>query len=193
MSDGRPRTARGSAAVAERTTIHLDPALRQAIEASARRNGRSVAEVIRDALGEYVLQRARLRLITLDTSAAIALLSTNDRNHDAARRVLAEGPSGTVVPASILSEIALNAGRLGGRDGARSFLTAIVEGAVLLDCCDADLPRVLELMGRFSDAGLTFSEASVVACAERNGGWILTFDRRSLDAVAADVPISLLP
>jgi uncharacterized protein len=193
MSEGDPWTARGSAAVAERTTIQLDPDLRPAIEASARRNGRSVAEVIRDALGEYLLQRARPRLITVDTSAAVALLCTDDRNHDAARRVLARGPSETVVPASLLSEIALNVGCLVGRDGARSFLTAIVEGATLLDCGDADLPRVLELMGRFGHADLTFSEASVVACAERNGGWILTFDRGSLDAVAADVPITLLP
>jgi uncharacterized protein len=193
MSDGHPRAACGSAPVAETTTIQLDPDLRPAIEASARRNGRSVAEVIRDALGEYLLQRARPRLVTLDTSGAVGLLSTNDRNHDAARRVLARGPSQAVVPASILSEIVLNAGCLAGREGARSFLTAIVEGATLLDCGDADLPRVLELMGRFGDVDLTFSEASVVACAERNGGWIMTFDRRSLDAVAAAVPITLLP
>ena len=152
-----------------------------------------MAEVVRDALGEYLRQRARPRLITLDTSAAVALLSTNDPNHDAARRVVAQGPSQAVVPASILGEIALKAGRLVGRDGARSFLTAIVEGATLLDCGDADLPRVLELMARFGDVGLTFSEASVVACAERNGGWILTFDRRSLRVVVADVPITLLP
>jgi uncharacterized protein len=63
----------------------------------------------------------------------------------------------------------------------------------LLDCGDADLPRVLELMARFGDVGLTFSEASVVACAERCGGWMLTFDRRSLRVVVADVPITLLP
>jgi predicted nucleic acid-binding protein len=193
MSEDHARTARGSGAVAERTTIQLDQHLRPAIEASARRNGRSMAEVVGDALGEYLRQRARPRLITLDTSAAVALLSTNDRNHDAARRVLDEGPSQTVVPASILGEIALKAGCLVGRDGARSFLTTIVEGATLLDCGDADLPRVLELMGRFGDVGLTFSEASVVACAERNGGWILTFDRRSLGVVVAEVPITLLP
>jgi uncharacterized protein len=193
MSDGHRRTGRGSAAVAERTTIQLDPDLCPAIEASARRNGRSMSEVIRDAMGEYLRQRARPRLITVDTSAAVALLSPNDWNHDAARRVLAQGPSQTVVPASILGEIAPKAGCLVGRDGVRSFLAAIVEGATLLDCGDADLPRVLELMGRFGDVDLTFSEASVVACAERNGGWILTFDRHSLDAVAADVPITLLP
>jgi hypothetical protein len=193
MSEGHRRTGRGSAAVAERTTIQLDPDLCLAIEASARRNGRSMSEVIRDAMGEYLRQRARPRLITVDTSAAVALLSPNDRNHDAARRVLAQGPSQTVVPASILGEIAPKAGCLVGRDGVRSFLAAIVEGATLLDCGDADLPRVLELMGRFGDVDLTFSEASVVACAERNGGWILTFDRHSLDAVAADVPITLLP
>ncbi len=132
-------------------------------------------------------------MITLDASAVVALLSTNDRNHDAARRVLAGGPSGTVVPASILSDIARVVGCLLGRQAARTFLTGIVEGATLLDCGDADLPRVLELMGRFGIVGLTFSEASVVACAERNGGSILTFERRSLDVVASDVPIDLLP
>jgi predicted nucleic acid-binding protein len=132
-------------------------------------------------------------VITLDVSAVVALLSTSDRNHVAAEGVLAGGPSGTVVPANILSDIARVVGCFLGQRGARTFLTAIVEGATLLDCGDADLPRVLELLDRFGDVGLTFSGASVVACAERNGGWILTFDRRSLDAVAVDVPITLLP
>ncbi len=62
MSDGHPRIARDRATVAERTTIHLEPDLRRAIEAFARRNRRPAAEVILDALGEYLLQRVGARL-----------------------------------------------------------------------------------------------------------------------------------
>ena len=48
-------------------------------------------------------------------------------------------------------------------------------------------------MERFADLGLGFARAAVIACAERNGGRVLTFDRRVLQVVARDVPIDLVP
>jgi hypothetical protein len=63
----------------------------------------------------------------------------------------------------------------------------------LLDCGDADVPRIRELMGRFTEPPLGFTDAAVVACAERNGGHVLTFDRASLEPVAREVPVSLVP
>jgi predicted nucleic acid-binding protein len=48
-------------------------------------------------------------------------------------------------------------------------------------------------MERYGDLPLGFADAAVVACAERNGGRILTFDRRDFDVVAADVGLTIVP
>jgi predicted nucleic acid-binding protein len=69
----------------------------------------------------------------------------------------------------------------------------LIDGSLLLDCGDEDPPRARELMVRFEDLRLGFADAAVIACAERNGGRVFTFDRRDLDVVARDVPITLVP
>ena len=50
-----------------------------------------------------------------------------------------------------------------------------------------------ELIARFRDLRLGYADAAVVACAERNGGRVLTFDRRDFDVIAREVPITLVP
>ncbi len=132
-------------------------------------------------------------MITLDTSGIVALAKTKDANHAQARAALEGVDDVTVVPAPILAEVTymLDA-RLGPR-GVRAFLEGLTHGETLLDCADADVPRVIELMDRYRDLGLGFPDASVIACAERNGGQVLTFDRRDFEVVARDVPITLLP
>jgi uncharacterized protein len=132
-------------------------------------------------------------VITLDATAVVALISTNDRHHRAARRILAEDRGGTVVPAGILSEIARVVGEHLGEPAIRGFFEGVIGGSTYLDCGDSDLPRVMELVARFRERSLGFADAAVIACAERNGGDILTFDRRPFEAVARDVPITLLP
>jgi predicted nucleic acid-binding protein len=130
-------------------------------------------------------------VITLDASAVVALVSTRDRRHDTARTIVFERSMETVVPTGILSEIADVVGARAGERGVTSFLRGVIRGTTYLDCGDADLPRVLELMGRFDDVG--FADATVIACAERNGGHVLSFDRGGLRTVAREVPITLLP
>lgn len=46
---------------------------------------------------------------------------------------------------------------------------------------------------RFRDLSLGFADAAVVACAERNGGRVLTLDVRDFGVVARDGTIALLP
>ena len=48
-------------------------------------------------------------------------------------------------------------------------------------------------MARFTEPALRFTDAAVVACAERNGGHVLTFDRTALEPVAREVPVSPVP
>jgi len=49
------------------------------------------------------------------------------------------------------------------------------------------------LMSRYAELPLGFAHAAVVACAERNGGTALSFDRDALPAVSRDLPITLIP
>ncbi len=61
-----------------------------------------------------------------------------------------------------------------------------------IDCGERDLPRIRELVGRYADLSLGTADASVIACAERNGGRILTFDVRNFGVVARDARITLV-
>lgn len=132
-------------------------------------------------------------MITLDTSGIVALAKTEDAHHAQARAALEGTDDVTVVPAPILAEVAYMLDARLGPHAVRAFLEGLAQGETLLDCADADVPRVLELMARYRDLELGFSDASVIACAERNGGQVLTFDRRDLEVVAHDIPITLLP
>jgi uncharacterized protein len=130
-------------------------------------------------------------VITLDASSILALLSEQARAHRRAVDVLRSAPLPTVVPAATLAEVdrVLTSGL--GQGATVRFLRGLERGETLLDCGDADLPRIRELMLRFDD--LDLSAAAVVACAERNGGTIFTFARKRLEAVEADVPITPIP
>jgi len=48
-------------------------------------------------------------------------------------------------------------------------------------------------MSRYAELPLGFAGAAVVACAERNGGIVLTFDRDGLQAISRDLPLTLIP
>jgi predicted nucleic acid-binding protein len=74
-----------------------------------------------------------------------------------------------------------------------AFLEGIQTGETLLDCGDLDLPRIATLMSRYAALPLGFADAAIVACAERNGGIVLTFDRGALQAISRDLPITLIP
>jgi uncharacterized protein len=132
-------------------------------------------------------------VITLDTSAIVALVNRADRHHGDAARALAEHRGPTVVPLGIMAEVAyVLASRL-APEASLTFLEGLEQGESMLDCGDGDIPRIRELMTRYADLRLGYADASVIACAERNGGRVLTFDRRDFEVVARDVPISLVP
>ena len=105
-------------------------------------------------------------MITLDTSALYALLNRRDRAHAAAVAALESDPGPYLVPAATLGT---------------------------LDCGEADLGRARQLVQRYEDLSLGYVHAAVIACAERNGGRILTFDLRDFGVVAAEGTITILP
>jgi predicted nucleic acid-binding protein len=132
-------------------------------------------------------------VITLDTSAVVALTLRGDPNHVAAVTALMAGRHPVVVPAAILAEIDRE---LRTRSGDRScipLLEGIQRGDTFLDCGDRDLPRILELLVGHPELSLPFARAAVAVCAERTGGSVLTFDRRALGGLARHIPITLVP
>jgi len=61
-----------------------------------------------------------------------------------------------------------------------------------LECGQEDLPRIRVLIARYADLPLGFADASVVACAERSGGRVLTLDLRDFGVVAREGTIQIL-
>jgi uncharacterized protein len=129
-------------------------------------------------------------MIVLDPSAVVALLDPRADAHRRARAALERAREPTVVPAAALDRIARVASERTGPRASRTFLRGVVDGETLLDCGDLDLPRILDLLVRFEDLPLDLATAAVVACAERQGGAVLSFDER-LNAVAGDGLIRL--
>jgi predicted nucleic acid-binding protein len=130
-------------------------------------------------------------LITLDTSALFALVDRRDPDHARVVGVLDADPGPYVVPAGILAELAfLVESRLGAAT-MDAVLADLESGAYSLDCGEDDLPRIRALASRYESLPLGFTDAAVVACAERNGGRVLTLDERDFGVVAREGTIAL--
>jgi predicted nucleic acid-binding protein len=128
-------------------------------------------------------------MITLDTSGFWAVTNVADPAHAAALAALEADFGPWYIPAGVLSEISWI---IGARDRPgktsletlRDFLADLATGQYTLDCGQQDFPRIGELVTKYHDSGLDFGDASVVSCAERHGGSILTTDRRHFSIVA---------
>ncbi len=132
-------------------------------------------------------------MITLDTSALYALLNRRDRAHTAAVAALEDDPGPYLVPAATLGEVAYLVEERLGINVLDLLLADLESGAYTLDCGEADLGRARQLVKRYEDLALGFVDAAVIACAERTGGRVLTFDLRDFGVVAAEGTITILP
>jgi hypothetical protein len=132
-------------------------------------------------------------VITLDTSAILALIDRKDPDHAAVDSALrAESPP-FLVPAAVLGEVAYFIETRLGQRVLGTFIDDLREGLLSLDCGEDDLERVRNLTGRYADLPLGLVDAAVIACAERNGHRTLTLDQRDFGVVARDVALTLLP
>lgn len=67
------------------------------------------------------------------------------------------------------------------------FLANLEARAFVLDCGADDLPRIREeVIRRYTDLPLGFADASVIACAERHGGHVLSLDLSHFGIVARE-------
>jgi predicted nucleic acid-binding protein len=132
-------------------------------------------------------------VITLDTSAILALLDADEPAHAGVTRALdAERPPFRV-PATILCEVGYLVQRRLGRLAIDAFLADLVEGQFAFDSGESDLARIRELVARYADLPLGVADAAVIACAERSGGRVMTLDRRDFDVVGREVALTLVP
>jgi predicted nucleic acid-binding protein len=98
-----------------------------------------------------------------------------------------------IVPSGILAEVAYLVETSLGTVVMDGFLADLEAGAFALDCGDRDLARIRALANRYAGLPLGFADAAVVACAERNGGQVLTLDRQDFGMVAREGTITVLP
>jgi predicted nucleic acid-binding protein len=132
-------------------------------------------------------------VIVLDTSGVFAALAVDDRHHAAAAAALDADRGPYVIPAGILAEVGYMIETKLGAPVLDAFLDDLIEGAFSFDCGEADLTRIRELVSRYADMPLGLADASVIACAERTSGRILTFDRRDFGVVAREGRFQLVP
>jgi predicted nucleic acid-binding protein len=132
-------------------------------------------------------------MITLDTSALLAILNAGDRYHTQINAAL-HGDSGPyIIPAGMLSELAYMIETRYGLHVLDAFLSDCESGAYVVDCGEDDIPRIRALVRRYADLPLGFADASVIACAERHGGRVMTLDLRHFGVVAREGRLTVVP
>jgi len=132
-------------------------------------------------------------VITLDTSGILAALNRSDRDHRRAREALESERGPLIVPVGILAEAGFMIEEDLGAAVLRAFVNDLADGFYSLDCGTDDMARIGELLARYADLRLGFADACVIACAERHGGRVLTFDQRDFVPVAREGTISVVP
>jgi uncharacterized protein len=132
-------------------------------------------------------------VITLDTSGILALLDRKDPEHDAAVEALDADPGPYLVPAETLGEVGYFVESQFGTGVLDAFLADLAGGQFTLECGVDRLSRVRQLVTRYDDLPLGLVDSAVIACAEDNGGRVLTLDRRHFGVVAREGFIRIVP
>jgi predicted nucleic acid-binding protein len=132
-------------------------------------------------------------VIVLDTSGLVAFVDRRDSSHLAAFSTLKRDRGIRVIPATTLCESTYLIDRNLGMVALAALIEDIQVGAYLVDCGENDFSRIRELVFRYRDLRLGFADAAVIACAERLGAPVLTFDKRHFSVVAREGRFRMLP
>lgn len=98
-----------------------------------------------------------------------------------------------ILPVAMLGELGYLLDQRAPFGTLAAFLKDIEDGAYLLDCGEQDFPRIRALVLRYADFPLGLVDATVIACAERSGGRVMTLDLRHFGVVAREGTITILP
>ncbi|BAZ53340.1 hypothetical protein NIES4103_60140 [Nostoc sp. NIES-4103] len=121
----------------------------------------------------------------LDTSFLFALTDESDRNHRLVLAAVQRVNEPLVLPVVVLPEICyLIASRLGHR-AMRRFVSSLTTSAVQIEpITSEDLVRIHEVLVQYADSQLDFTDAAIVAIAERlRVTHIYTLDRRDFSII----------
>lgn len=133
-------------------------------------------------------------MITLDTSGVIAMLDRRDASHEQVAAVLRASPPALVIPVPVLAEMTYMVEARVGSKAVQAFTASLERGAFILDCCADDYAGANDLTARYDDLPLPFTDAVIATCAVRNGGSLITTDRRDFAIlVQGDARLTLLP
>jgi uncharacterized protein len=121
----------------------------------------------------------------LDTSFLFALTDKSDRNHQRVITFAQSCNENLVLPVLVFPEICyLIASRL-GHQAMRQFLSSMTPNAVQLESMTLeDLTRIREILAQYADNQLDFTDAGIIAVAERlRIRRIYTLDRRDFSII----------
>ena len=125
--------------------------------------------------------------VIVDTSFLVSLTNPLEQHHDAcvqAARSLRQG-QGLVLPVTVLPEATyLIAWHISHR-AMRRFVNQLRDPQWNIEnLSSSDLHRAVQVLEQYEDAALDFTDATIVAIAERlNVGIVLTLDRRDFSMV----------
>ena len=104
-------------------------------------------------------------MIVVDSGVLYALFDRSDDQHDRAKAFLAGNPAGLVTNVPVLTEVTYLLGH-SVRDQC-AFLNWAGEATTIDTETATDLPRIIEIMRKYSDLPADFADASLVALCER--------------------------
>ena len=121
----------------------------------------------------------------VDAGVLYALVDSADPSHSRAVRAIESEPEAIVVPLVVLPEVCYLIGSRIGWAEEMSFLRYLADSDWRLEpLVDADVERVVGLMGEHGSTGLGFVPEAMIATAERMGAArIYTFNRQHFDRV----------
>ena len=121
----------------------------------------------------------------LDTSFLFALADKSDRNHQRVLTVAQSLNETLVLPVVVLPEICyLIASRL-GHQAMRHFVSSVTTQSIQVEpVTSEDLVRVHEILEQYADNQLDFTDAAIVALAEKlTITRVYTLDRRDFSMI----------
>jgi predicted nucleic acid-binding protein len=123
-------------------------------------------------------------VLLIDTGVFVAVADRDEPHHTTCAALL-RSRTDLAVTATVIPEAAwLIEARLGPTAEAR-FLTLVTSARfTIIDPIDVDYRRAIELIGAYTDLGLGFVDASIIAIAERlNATQVATLNHRDFAVV----------
>ncbi|MEI7439033.1 MAG: PIN domain-containing protein [Thermoleophilia bacterium] len=135
--------------------------------------------------------------VVVDTSALYAYFDSSARTHLEVQALIEAERSSLMVTTGVLIELDHLLRRRVNAHTARRVMDELTNGAYeLIECSREDLRRALTIIDRFSDRGLSLTDASLLELADRKrASTIFTLDRRDFAGLVRSdgTPLTILP